>query len=101
MGAQIDAFHKNYPKRRLGIGIYLLILLFFSSSSFFLLYFSKFLGIVTFNDEVQVIGDGTQAPITVAGDKLDNYSTLVSDTFNSAFFCLAISARFPLAILTR
>jgi hypothetical protein len=27
-------------------------------------------GLVTFNEEVTVIGDGTSAPITIAGDKL-------------------------------
>jgi hypothetical protein len=27
-------------------------------------------GLVTFNREVNIIGDGTKAPVTVAGDKL-------------------------------
>ena len=32
---------------------------------------------VTFSDEVQLLADGTRTPVTVAGDNLDNYSTLV------------------------
>lgn len=34
------------------------------------------LGVVTFNHEVQVIGDGTKAPLTIAGDKLNNFEHL-------------------------
>ena len=34
------------------------------------------LGVVTFNHEVQVIGDGTQAPVTIAGDHLSNFEYL-------------------------
>ena len=35
------------------------------------------LGIVTFNNEVTVIGDGSQAPRTIAGDKLYDYDQLM------------------------
>lgn len=34
------------------------------------------IGIVTFNHEVQVIGDGTKEPMTIAGDKLNNFDYL-------------------------
>ena len=34
------------------------------------------LGVVTFNHEVQVIGDGTQDPITITGDHLNNFEYL-------------------------
>ncbi|KAH3767756.1 circularly permutated Ras protein 1 [Pelomyxa schiedti] len=34
-------------------------------------------GLVSFNNDVTVFGDGTATPITVAGDKLDNYDELV------------------------
>jgi hypothetical protein len=33
-------------------------------------------GLVTFNNEVQVIGDGAQDPQIVTGDKLMNYDFL-------------------------
>lgn len=33
-------------------------------------------GIVTFNDEVQIIGDATKSPLTIAGDKLNDYDFL-------------------------
>ena len=33
-------------------------------------------GIVTFNNEVSVIGDGTKAPQTITGDKLTNMEYL-------------------------
>ena len=33
-------------------------------------------GIVTFNNEVSVIGDGTKAPQTITGDKLTNLEYL-------------------------
>lgn len=48
--AQIDLFHSQYPNKKLGI--------------------------VTFSDDVQVIGDGTIEPVTITGDKLDNYDEL-------------------------
>lgn len=35
------------------------------------------LGIVTFNNEVTVIGDGTANPQTIAGDKLFDYDFLI------------------------
>lgn len=35
------------------------------------------IGIVCFNSEVTIIGDGTQNPTTVAGDKLFNYEFLM------------------------
>lgn len=34
------------------------------------------IGIVTFNHEVQVIGDGTKEPVTIAGDHLNNFDHL-------------------------
>jgi len=34
-------------------------------------------GIIAFSNEVTVIGDGASAPVTIAGDKLDNYDELV------------------------
>jgi hypothetical protein len=37
--------------------------------------------IVTFNDDVKIIGDGTQTPLDIAGDKLDNYNELVCPLF--------------------
>lgn len=36
-------------------------------------------GIVTFNGEVTVIGDGTVAPQTIAGDKLFDYDYLINN----------------------
>jgi len=33
-------------------------------------------GVVTFNGEVSIIGDGTSDPVTVTGDHLDNYEWL-------------------------
>ena len=36
-------------------------------------------GIVTFNHEVQVIGDATKDPQTIAGDKLQNYDWLAEN----------------------
>lgn len=33
-------------------------------------------GIVTFNNEVQVIGDGTKDSQCISGDKLDNFEYL-------------------------
>lgn len=35
------------------------------------------IGIVTFNGEVSIIGDGSKVPQTIAGDKLYNYDFLV------------------------
>ena len=35
------------------------------------------IGLVTFNNEVTIIGDGTQAPQTVTGDKLFNHDFLL------------------------
>lgn len=34
------------------------------------------IGIVTFNNEVQVIGDGTKEPVTITGDHLNNFDHL-------------------------
>lgn len=34
------------------------------------------IGLVTFSDEVTIIGDGTQEPLVVAGDKLDSFHDL-------------------------
>jgi hypothetical protein len=36
------------------------------------------IGLVTFNNEVTIIGDGTKDPITVTGDKLFNYEHLLN-----------------------
>lgn len=33
-------------------------------------------GVVTFNGEVTVLGDGTKDPVTVAGDKLNDFDWL-------------------------
>jgi hypothetical protein len=40
------------------------------------------LGIVTFNGEVSIIGDGTKVPQTIAGDKLFDYDYLVQNGQN-------------------
>ena len=37
------------------------------------------IGIVCFNSEVTVIGDGTSNPSTIAGDKLFNYEFLLQN----------------------
>lgn len=37
------------------------------------------IGVVTFNGEVTVIGDGAQDPSTIAGDKLNNYDWLLEN----------------------
>ena len=37
------------------------------------------IGLVTFNNEVTVIGDGTKDPITITGDKLYNYDFLLKN----------------------
>ncbi len=34
------------------------------------------LGVVTFNNEVQIIGDGSQDPVTITGDHLNNFEYL-------------------------
>lgn len=36
-------------------------------------------GVVTFNNEVTVIGDGTQNPQVITGDKLDNFDWLIEN----------------------
>jgi hypothetical protein len=36
-------------------------------------------GVVTFNNDVTVIGDGTKNPQTITGDKLFNYDWLVEN----------------------
>lgn len=36
-------------------------------------------GVVTFNNDVSVIGDGTKNPQTITGDKLYNYDWLVEN----------------------
>jgi len=36
-------------------------------------------GVVTFNGDVTVIGDGTLDPVHIAGDKLQNYDFLVEN----------------------
>ncbi len=42
------------------------------------------IGLVTFNNEVTIIGDGTKHPSTVAGDKLFNYDYLLQNGVESA-----------------
>jgi hypothetical protein len=37
------------------------------------------LGIVTFNSEVTIIGDGSKDPQIIAGDKLYNYDYLIDN----------------------
>ena len=37
---------------------------------------NSLVGIVTFNNEVTIIGDGTTDPIIIAGDKLDSYNDI-------------------------
>lgn len=41
------------------------------------IYPKRKVGLVTFNNEVQIIGDGTQDPDIVRGDKLQNYEFLL------------------------
>lgn len=48
---QLEAMQKNNPDRKLGL--------------------------VTFNNEVTIIGDGTKAPQTVTGDKLFDHDFLL------------------------
>jgi hypothetical protein len=40
---------------------------------------SRRVGVVTFNGEVTIIGDGTKDPVTIAGDKLQNFDFLVEN----------------------
>ena len=42
------------------------------------------IGLVTFNNEVTVIGDGTKNPTTIAGDKLLNYDFLLQNGLECA-----------------
>ncbi len=42
------------------------------------------IGLVTFNSEVTIIGDGTQVPQTIAGDKLHNYEYLLQNGIDSS-----------------
>lgn len=42
------------------------------------------IGLVTFNNEVSIIGDGTLPPQTIAGDKLHNYEFLLQNGVQSA-----------------
>lgn len=39
-------------------------------------------GIVTFNDEITIIGDGKGDPVTIAGDKLNKFDDIVSSVEN-------------------
>jgi len=50
--------HKNFPDRKIGL--------------------------VTFNNEVSIIGDGTQAPQVITGDKLHNYEFLLQNGVESS-----------------
>jgi hypothetical protein len=42
------------------------------------------IGLVTFNNEVSIIGDGTKDAVTVAGDKLTNYDFLLKNGVDSS-----------------
>ena len=42
------------------------------------------IGLVTFNNEVTIIGDGTKQPLTVTGDKLQNYDFLLKNGVESS-----------------
>jgi hypothetical protein len=42
------------------------------------------LGIVTFNSEVTILGDGSKPPQIVAGDKLYNYDFLIENGTSQA-----------------
>jgi len=35
------------------------------------------IGLVTFNSDVSIYGDGSKEPVTVTGDKLNNFQTLL------------------------
>ena len=39
------------------------------------------IGIVTFNHEVQVLGDGTKAPQTITGDHLNDFDWLQNNGY--------------------
>lgn len=39
----------------------------------------KKVGLVTFNNEVTIVGDGIEDPQTIAGDKLDDYDYLLEN----------------------
>jgi hypothetical protein len=41
-------------------------------------------GVVTFNNDVTLIGDGTQFPEIITGDKLNNYDYLIENGKNKA-----------------
>jgi biopolymer transport protein ExbD len=41
-------------------------------------------GLVTFNDEVIIIGDGTKEPVFIAGDKLHKYDEIMAISSGSA-----------------
>lgn len=56
--SQLESMHKNNPDRKIGL--------------------------VTFNSEVSIIGDGSGAPTTIAGDKLHNYEFLLANGVSSA-----------------
>jgi hypothetical protein len=49
--SQLESMQKNNPDRKIGL--------------------------VTFNNEVTIIGDGIKDPVTVAGDKLNDYDFLL------------------------
>ena len=42
------------------------------------------LGLVTFNHEVTIVGDGTKAPQTITGDKLYDFDFLLSNGITTA-----------------
>lgn len=41
------------------------------------------IGLVTFNHEVTIIGDGTKIPSVIAGDKLSNFDYLLENGVES------------------
>jgi hypothetical protein len=60
--SQLGEMKKNYPDRKIGL--------------------------VTFNNEVTIIGDGIKEPVIVTGDKLHNYDFLLKngiETSNNLF----------------
>ena len=42
------------------------------------------IGLVTFNNEVTIIGDGLKDPVTVTGDKLYNHEYLLNNGVEQA-----------------
>ena len=42
------------------------------------------LGLVTFNNEVTIIGDGTKDPVTITGDKLFDHDFLLKNGVDSS-----------------